>query len=163
MNTRFSKSLPFRRPTARFQPRRQGFSLIEVTMAIGLISFAMLSVLGLMPVGLNTLRKAMNQTVEGQIVQKMSGRFLLTPFSQLRTSYSTSQSFYYDQEGEEVPDAGTAAFKVTAFPPTNAIYPGSSNAPTSVTNSLVAMPIEVLALQGGSTNRFIVHVPNSGN
>ncbi len=143
--------------------RTLGFSLIEVTMAIGLISFAMLSIVGLMPVGLSTLRNAMNQTVEGQIVQKMSGRFLLTPFSQLRTNYSTSQSFYYDQEGEEVPGAGTAAFKVTAFPPANAIYPGSSNAPTSVTNSLVAMAIEVVALQGGATNRFIVHVPNSGN
>jgi len=136
------------------------FSLVEVTMALGIVSFGLLSVMGLMPVGLSTLRNAMDQTVEGQIVQKVSGRFLLTPFSKLQTDYAAGTNFYFDQEGEEVAQSN-ATYEVKAKKPTGAVYPGASE---ESTNSLCMIPVEVKRLGSSSAgNSFNVFIPNSGN
>ena len=136
-----------------------GFSLVEVTMAIGIISFGLLSVMGLIPVGLDTLRKAMDQTVEAQIVQKLNGKILLTPFGQLDTDYS-GKSFFYDQEGVEVSGSANAIFSaMTSL--TQAVYPGVS---VDVASSLRQVQIDITRLpEGHVTNRFNVYVPNSGN
>ena len=140
------------------------FTLVEVSLACGIISFALVSILGLIPVGLNTLRETMDQTVEGQIVQKSSAQILLMPFSQLQMNYATAQNFFYDSEGEAVSGANDAAYTVTISPPANAIYPGFSNAPTPESGSLCLMQINVKKLQGiRAPNRYNVYIANSGN
>lgn len=40
----------------------RGFSLIEVTLSIGIISFALVAVMGLLPAGLNSQKDAANQS-----------------------------------------------------------------------------------------------------
>lgn len=143
---------------------RKAFTLVEVSLACGVISFALVSILGLIPVGLTTLRETMDQTVEGQIVQKLSAKILLLPYSQLDTHYATTQNFYYDQEGEEVSLATDAAYSVAILPPADAVYPGFSNAPTPESDSLRLMQINVKRQQSvRAANRYNVYIANSGN
>lgn len=47
----------------------RGFSLVEVVIAIGVVSFAIVAILGVFPVGLNTGRSAQNETRATQIAQ----------------------------------------------------------------------------------------------
>ena len=143
------------------------FSLIEVTLAIGLVSFCFLTVVGLMPVGLNALRLATGQTVEAEIVQKLSGQILLTPFSKLPLEkldggYSGA-TFYYDQEGGELLGSNTSngIYSVTTSSTNAVVYPGSG---TNSLNSLRLVQINVKKTPGISgTNTFNVYVPSSGN
>lgn len=91
-------------------------------MALGLVSFAVLSVMGLLPVGLSNLRHSMDQTVEAQIVQSIAAQSVVAQFSDLATGVPQ----YFDDEGQPTeagPDARYTA-NVTVTPPT---YPGSSN------------------------------------
>lgn len=48
---------------------RRGFSLVEVVLALGVISFAIVAILGVFPVGLNTSHSAQDETRAPQIAQ----------------------------------------------------------------------------------------------
>lgn len=149
--------LPSLKTSLHKNRRAEGFSLVEVTLALGLVSFALLSVMGLMPVGLSTLRQATDQTAEAQIIQKLSGTLFLTPFSKL-----AGGTAYYNREGGEESDTSRQIYRVQTSL-TNADYPVSgTNAPQAT--SLLQVQIEVTRVQGvRTTNRFNVYVPNSGN
>lgn len=148
-----------------------GFSLVEVTLAMGLVSFGLLTILGIMPVGMNTLRQAAEQTVESQIVQKIGGEAALTSFGQLGPNFS-GKTFYYDDQGRFLTNDGAApaATRYWVKPSiTNSIYPGSGNAPTAtpVTESIKAVRIEIMSGPSAAafkgTNTYTIQIPNSGN
>ena len=135
-------------------------------MSLGIVSVGLLSVMGLMPVGLSTLRLATDQTVEAQIVQKLSGKILLTPFSKLPVSqlnggYSGA-TFVYDQEGELLEsNTSNGIYSVTTSSTNAVVYPGSI---ASGTGSLRLVQVDVKKIHGIlAPNRFNVFVPNSGN
>ena len=63
-------------------PPTQAFSLIEVTLALGIVSFALVAVMGLLPTGLNTQRQSVNQSfgVQGlnDVAQALQGIYVST-------------------------------------------------------------------------------------
>lgn len=66
-----------------------GFSLVEVTLAIGIIAFAMVPLLGLLPTGMNMQRRAIENTTLAQIHQVIVGDLQRAEFSQLVNSGSS--------------------------------------------------------------------------
>ena len=49
----------------------QGFTLIEVAIAVGILAVALVALLGLMPGGMTNFRKAMDTSVTAQIAQRI--------------------------------------------------------------------------------------------
>lgn len=47
---------------------RNGFSLIELTMAVGIISFCLVAILGLFSIGLTSSRESINDMVQASIL-----------------------------------------------------------------------------------------------
>jgi uncharacterized protein (TIGR02598 family) len=109
----------------KFIARRQraGFSLVEVVLAVGVISFAFVAILGLLPAGLQQFRQAMDNSVGAQIAQRIIQDCQLTDFATLTGGVTTDQPFqvktynqsrsaqipfrYFDEQGNEVVIAGT--------------------------------------------------------
>ncbi len=60
------------------------FSLVEITLALGIISFALVSVMALMPLGMKNLRSAIDTTVSAQITQSLVAETQQAKFSELR-------------------------------------------------------------------------------
>ncbi len=83
--------------------RRSAFSLVEITLALGIISFALVSVMALMPLGMKNLRSAIDTTVSAQITQSLVAETQQTDFSELETF---TRSF--DDQGQPL-DQFTAA------------------------------------------------------
>lgn len=56
------------------KPRRLGaaFSLVEVVLAIGIFSFAILAVVGLLPVGLKSVKNASEEAAAANVVARIS-------------------------------------------------------------------------------------------
>lgn len=54
-------SRPCNFPSGQLTKLTAGFSLIEVVIALGIISFALVAVIGLLPTGLNSQRQGVNQ------------------------------------------------------------------------------------------------------
>jgi uncharacterized protein (TIGR02598 family) len=93
--------------------RETGFSLVETALALGILSFAFVGLLGVIPVGLNIFANAINATVESQIVQRVTTVARQTKFSQLsKLDYNPGQKdgeetpdFYFNEQGTEVVEA----------------------------------------------------------
>ncbi|GEM_PF-3681855 len=51
----------------------EGFSLIEVVMALGIVSFAIVAILGIFPIALSSNRSGMNEARAAQIVRAITG------------------------------------------------------------------------------------------
>jgi type II secretory pathway pseudopilin PulG len=51
---------------------KSGFSLIEITLSIGIIAFALVAVLGLLPAGLNSQKDATDQARSAQVLNDLT-------------------------------------------------------------------------------------------
>jgi uncharacterized protein (TIGR02598 family) len=86
---------PAVRPLARFP---HGFSLIEVTIALGVFAFAMIPIIGLVSSGMKSLRGSMDDGVRGEIVRKVVAEAGRVPYTNLSTAFN-NRLFYFDDEG----------------------------------------------------------------
>jgi uncharacterized protein (TIGR02598 family) len=141
---------------------KNGFSLVEVTIALGLATFAVISVMGLLPVGLNTLRQSADDMAISKITQEISSELLLTPFQQL-SNYVANGPRYFDSMGERT--EGSGAYFRAEMALAASSYPGSS-ASSTMSNSIQCVRIHIVsrahAEQGAITNQRVLHVANSG-
>jgi len=84
-----------------------GFTLVEVTISLGIVAFAMVSLVGLLPAGLSNFRVAMSNTIEAQIVQALSEDVAATDFAHL--AGLANQKFTFDSRGVETAANGKFA------------------------------------------------------
>ena len=141
--------------------KQSGFSLIEVSIALGVVTFAAVSILGLLPTGLVVMRDAMNQTVESQIVRSIAGQSVVANFANL----TDGSPFYFDDEGQRIFAAEGSVYTVS-LSNTTPVYPGSTNAGTNLSASLVNLRIEIVERRSqqavGITNLRTLQVANYG-
>lgn len=131
-----------------FSPRLcRAFSLVEVTMAIGLISFCLVSLLALLPTGLNAIQDAGNQLTGMRIVENISSSAQRVPFADLETFCSGSHSF--DNDG--VPTTTDTQFTATIAPSTLSLPGDQGN--QSATKKL---QIEISPRNSQSKTRFTI-------
>jgi uncharacterized protein (TIGR02598 family) len=91
--------LVFRSYRAREASRLHGaFSLVEVVLALGIISFAFIALLGMLPVGLKSLKSSQNDTITTLIVQKVLAEAQQTRFANLSTL--AGERFFTDEGGD---------------------------------------------------------------
>lgn len=81
----------------------KAFSLVEVVLALGICSFAMIAIVGMIPVGLSTFRDAMDTSVQSQIVQGLASEILLTDYWNIQ-----EKPYYYDDQGSPLQDSEAA-------------------------------------------------------
>lgn len=110
-------------PPAIFLCRLRAFTLVEVTLALGVVSFGLLSLLGLLPMGLLLMRDAVSQTTCSHIVQKVrSDLSLLSPVD-AEEYVRVPKSF--DFQGKPAGSGGGPVAFVAMFQPEMLQYPGS--------------------------------------
>src|SRR5438128_2540923 len=88
--------------------RVQAFSLVELTLALGVAAFCLLAVFGLMPIGVQTNRNATSQTRATNIIAALTADLRATPktagtwtgtSSQFCIPLGPSTTLYFDSEG----------------------------------------------------------------
>lgn len=104
--TSFTVELPLMRRVDPSRKGRGGFSLIEIAIALGVISAGMIPLLGLMSVGFSTMKESQSQMQSSIIAQEIIGDAQTAAFDSLET-----RQYYMDLEGREVAP-GDAAFIV---------------------------------------------------
>lgn len=107
--------------------RIRAFSLVEVVLAIGVVSFAMIAVLGALPVGLKSSQESRGQVTTANIARQLKGELQQLSFDHTSSDGITVENlgdnpFYYSLEGNRS-DAGSAYYEA-AFSVTNVSVPG---------------------------------------
>jgi uncharacterized protein (TIGR02598 family) len=81
------------------------FSLVEVTLALGIAAFCLMAVFGLMPVGVQTNRNATSQTAATNIMAAVVADLRATPSgsdasAQFGITFGTPRTLYFDGAGQ---------------------------------------------------------------
>ena len=108
------------------------FSLVELTLAIGIAAFCLIAVFGLMPVGVQTNRNATSQTAAANVMAAVIADLRATPktsttSSQFAIIFGTDKTLYFDSVGQASTSLGTNSryqLKIawTSTTPTGARY-----------------------------------------
>lgn len=88
----------------------RGFSLVEVVMALGIVAFALTSMLGLFPVGLIIFRDSIESTVQTDVLRQLSVRFQETPFAEVTSS---QKMIYFSEQSQRVSNSADGLLGVT--------------------------------------------------
>jgi uncharacterized protein (TIGR02598 family) len=91
--------------------RNAGFSLVEVTLALGIAALGIIAVLGLMPQGMEMSRKTGLLSVHRQITEQIAREIDQKPWAEIVNAPPQQQPLYFDDQGLEV----TADSPVLAF------------------------------------------------
>jgi uncharacterized protein (TIGR02598 family) len=90
-----------------------GFSLVEVTLALGIAAFCLIAVFGLVPVGVQTNRNATSQTAATNILSSVVSDIRASPPGQGHSAkYRISRSkgsfttLYFDGQGQSTTSRG---------------------------------------------------------
>lgn len=82
--------------------RDSGFSLIEVTIAMAIAAVAVVTLLGMVPQGMNTMMEAGDEAIMARVHQQVLNELQMADFDALETY--RDMEFYYDGQGEELGD-----------------------------------------------------------
>jgi uncharacterized protein (TIGR02598 family) len=130
------------------------FSLVEVTLALGIAAFCLIAVFGLMPVGVQTNRNATSQTAATGIVASVIADMRATPRSattsaQYAIEFGTAKTLYFDGAGQFTTSLGAnSRYRVSITFPSSPS--GLSYADVNITWPAAATP----ANASGSVEMF---------
>lgn len=77
---------------SRFE-QRDGFSLVEVTLALGVAAISLLAIFSLLPVGIQTNQRAIEQTASADILSAVAADLRATRVTNPRGGAATSLQF----------------------------------------------------------------------
>jgi uncharacterized protein (TIGR02598 family) len=121
---------PAVRPLDR-SPR--GFSLIEVTIALGIFAFALIALFGLLPTGLTTFRSSIDRSVASQIAQNIISEARQTEFSSLSTLATPAGSpKKFTEDGDETTEASKTIYVAKVEVDTSVSLPAAPTPNTSM-------------------------------
>ncbi|MDF1751513.1 MAG: Verru_Chthon cassette protein B [Verrucomicrobiales bacterium] len=94
----------------------RGFSLVEVTLSLAIVSTVMVGVVGMLSTGVNLVGEAGDISTQGRIAQKLVGELQLSDWDKLEEYTTPDQRYrYYDYQGQEVEDINDSMQVYTAL------------------------------------------------
>lgn len=158
----------------RLRKSRAAFSLVECVLALGVVGFAFVSLVGVIPVGLNTFRSAIDGTVSAQISQRVVAEARQAKFTELLALNKNSDAdstqpvadYFFDDEGVPVAPPlhiyeASVVVHYTSQPPVNGaplqFAADAGTAPMAVVRTVVRRVTEP-----DSSREFVAVVPNNG-
>lgn len=137
------------------------FTLIEVTIALGIAAFSIVAVFGAMSSGFDTLRDSIDEVVEENLIREISGKASRTSFGDL-ASLVPVEGAYFSEQGLRVTNIGEARFKLE-LDIRDALLPGESSARGGAKVVLVKITRQPqFASASSRTTVWPVYVANPG-
>ncbi len=122
---------------------RAAFSLVEVVMALGIFTFALVAILGLLPAAVLSARESLNLAASLQLADQLHARLNAAPSASLKTG-EPPQTYFFNDLGAELDN--TEADK--------AIYKASVSLEAADSDHLVRVAITIRPATGGATRSF---------
>lgn len=133
----------------------RGFSLVEVSLALGIVIFAILPMLTLLPVGLSTLGEARDQITETHILNGLSANVRALPFQELA---DLSAQGFFDLAGQPVAEE-EAVYRADI----SAVGPDYAGSPANVERTILAVRFVLTNLRKANVpaHVYTIHVAKS--
>ncbi len=126
--------------SARCLRHAAGFSLIEVVIATGLCTYALIIMAGLLPVGLSSIQTANQQVTQTEIYNEIWSEVNTTPYGNIATYPRLAAASYFDGNGDQTTQA-SAIFTVVCSQP--AMTLGNASGGSITANELSAVKVQI--------------------
>jgi uncharacterized protein (TIGR02598 family) len=88
----------------------RGFSLVEVTLALGLTAFCLMTLFGMLPLGLQLSQSSISQTAAASVLSSVAADLRATSKTSLTSrqyniTFGATKLLYFDGDGRAVPPA----------------------------------------------------------
>jgi len=98
----------------RLHRKERAFTLVEVAIAFAVLAFAMITLLGLLPLALTTFRETKRDTMHANILQYITSAANLTPYTNLSPTSTTpfavsTTPWTFDDQGEVIYNGTTTS------------------------------------------------------
>ena len=145
--------------------KQAAFSLVEVTLAIGIVAFAFVALFGLVPTGLNVFRSAIDTSIGSTILQQVVENAQETDYDALQNT--SIPDAFYDEQGDLLTTNGAplqvggdpaimakAIYRVhvTVLTPTK--FPATQDSSNPSTKNVATLQVQVAKDPGHSSNPF---------
>ncbi len=126
------------------QARRRAFSLVEVALALGIVSFGLVALMGVVPVAMDRYRDATDFSVTADVMRSLVG--------ELEWAYGEDEppnlsSRYFTEEGIETRNIDEGLYEATMVEQS----PGSVKIFGSSLDDLKAIKVQIFRLPVGNT------------
>lgn len=134
---------------------QKAFTLIEVTLAVGIASVALVALMGMLPQGIRTLKRAGDQAIEARIHQQIVSEISLTDWDK-RFEYNSTENRirFYDDQGIDITELiSTSPDRYTMNYVARIIVPRSnrSEAPAGAGGGFGSAPSRLPDRMGGTS------------
>ncbi len=87
--------------------RADGFTLVETVLAVGITALVVVTMVSLMPFGLETLREASGRAADARVLQALHGRYEMQDWASVEAQEAAgaTRDFYFDDKGVAVEEA----------------------------------------------------------
>lgn len=126
-----------------------GFSLVEVTLAMAIAAVALVTLLGMIPQGLATMNEASDLAIGGRIHQQLLNEIQMADFEVIERY--DGMVVYYDSQGEEI-EAQRGG--VGATPPTGTVYSARIVIQPPIPDQQFIRPVTILIAATGERAGF---------
>ena len=104
-----------------FSHPEDSFSLVELTLALGVASFCLIALFGLIPIGIRTSQDAILETASASILSAVIADLRATPKTvttspQFGVTFSSPTTLYFDSEGRSATSTNSRHRLTIAFP-----------------------------------------------
>lgn len=132
------------------------FSLVEIVLSLGIVSFAFVGVMGLLPAGLEVFRTSMSASIGAQLVQRVLNEAQQTDFAVLTGGeeqppyHELIRARYFDGQGNELPAARSreSVYHLRAVVQNLPKFPDGAGKNTIAMNDLATVVIQVATNPG---------------
>ena len=115
--------------------RTRAFSLIEVVLALGVVSFSLIGIFGLLLSGMTTFHRSIDQTVQSQIAQQVINNAQLTSYATLTSQGNFTTN--YDENGNGVAATDPTSIYTVSVSLTNLATSLTASIPPTAGTNLV--------------------------
>lgn len=142
--------------------RHEGFSLVEIILALGIVAFAVIPLMALLPAGATAARSSIDDVAFTQITKAVQSELQQTPYDQIKTGVGEGAAYeyhyYFDSEGTRVEASDPARLfdaGIKVREDMRAAGPmGDQSIATSTNQSLKRTIIEIVRNPGRVANPF---------
>ena len=139
------------------------FSLAEVLLALGVVSFALVALMSLLPVGLKSFRQADITMTEAQIAQSLVNQFQLGGFTNGIATGTSMYSFTRDGHPVSGGNLSDALYTVTVRTATNVALPNAATGGKPSANILSVLFLITCKSSPQTTNVIPAYISNNGS
>ena len=123
--------------TPCIRARRGGFSLVEITLALGIVATVLVALMGLLPMGMDSIREAKSNMVEARIAYEIMGELQVANWGEGDESIRQydGEIRSYDGEGTLIKESKGSGRADTVYQAKIEVSPDSTRLPGGAINN----------------------------